>query len=179
MKVAFSRKGLESPNGGMPSPIFPDGTALSLPIPRKRSPTRFRPAPCRRNVLQSQQKDGSIPVSGVFLQRDLEVGASAVRMAEEFEMVFFKWDRRFHQVRSFCRLRELVGALGRRTCAVTGNQRDRIVVIHPFRIAGCVSATCVSKGLARGKLRREHLLQHRKDLQRRPVANLSKATDQA
>ena len=49
MKIVFSRKGFDSsrkgselPNGGVPSPIFPDGTALSLPIPRKRSPTRFR-----------------------------------------------------------------------------------------------------------------------------------------
>ena len=49
MKIVFSRegfdssrKGMESPNGGVPSPIFPDGTALSLPIPRKRSLTRFR-----------------------------------------------------------------------------------------------------------------------------------------
>ena len=29
-------------NGGVPSPIFPAGTVLSLPIPYKRSPTRFR-----------------------------------------------------------------------------------------------------------------------------------------
>ncbi len=42
MKIVFSRKGFDSANGGVPSPIFPDGTALSLPIPGKRSPTRFR-----------------------------------------------------------------------------------------------------------------------------------------
>ncbi len=41
MKVVFSRKGFDSVNGGVPSPIFPDGTALSLPIPYPRSPTRF------------------------------------------------------------------------------------------------------------------------------------------
>ena len=33
MKVIFSRKGFDSSNGGCASPIMPDGTLLSLPIP--------------------------------------------------------------------------------------------------------------------------------------------------
>lgn len=33
MKVILSRKGFDSANGQMPSPILPDGTLLSLPIP--------------------------------------------------------------------------------------------------------------------------------------------------
>ena len=33
MKVILSRKGFDSANGGIPSPILPDGTLLSLPIP--------------------------------------------------------------------------------------------------------------------------------------------------
>lgn len=33
MKVILSRKGFDSSNGGIPSPIFPDGTMLSMPIP--------------------------------------------------------------------------------------------------------------------------------------------------
>ena len=33
MKVILSRKGFDSSNGGCPSPIMPDGTLLSLPIP--------------------------------------------------------------------------------------------------------------------------------------------------
>ncbi len=33
MKVILSRKGFDSSNGGCPSPVFPDGTMLSLPIP--------------------------------------------------------------------------------------------------------------------------------------------------
>lgn len=33
MKVVLSRKGFDSSYGGMPSPIIPDGTLLSLPIP--------------------------------------------------------------------------------------------------------------------------------------------------
>lgn len=32
-KVILSRKGFDSANGGMPSPILPDGTLLSFPIP--------------------------------------------------------------------------------------------------------------------------------------------------
>ncbi len=33
MKIILSRKGFDSDFGGMPSPILPDGTMLSLPIP--------------------------------------------------------------------------------------------------------------------------------------------------
>lgn len=33
MKVILSRKGFDSANGAIPSPILPDGTLLSLPIP--------------------------------------------------------------------------------------------------------------------------------------------------
>lgn len=34
-KIILSRKGFDSANGGMPSPILPDGTLLSLPIPNE------------------------------------------------------------------------------------------------------------------------------------------------
>lgn len=37
MKVILSRKGMDSQAGGMASPILPDGTLLSLPIPDKNS----------------------------------------------------------------------------------------------------------------------------------------------
>src|SRR5688572_5013123 len=33
MKIILSRKGFDSVAGGVPSPIFPDGTMFSLPIP--------------------------------------------------------------------------------------------------------------------------------------------------
>ena len=33
MKVILSRKGFDSMNGSCPSPIMPDGTLLSMPIP--------------------------------------------------------------------------------------------------------------------------------------------------
>lgn len=37
MKVVLSRKGMDSRAGGIPSPILPDGTLLSLPIPNEKS----------------------------------------------------------------------------------------------------------------------------------------------
>lgn len=42
MKIILSRKGFDSSSGGMPSPIFPDGKIVSLPIPATKSPTRFK-----------------------------------------------------------------------------------------------------------------------------------------
>ena len=39
MKVILSRKGADSSNGGIPSPIFPDGTMFSIPIPSGDAPT--------------------------------------------------------------------------------------------------------------------------------------------
>jgi len=34
MKIVFSRKGFDSAAGGVASPILPNGTMLSLPVPR-------------------------------------------------------------------------------------------------------------------------------------------------
>ncbi len=42
MKIVFSRKAFDSQYGRVPSPVFPDGTGLPLPIPDRRAPTRFR-----------------------------------------------------------------------------------------------------------------------------------------
>ncbi len=42
MKVILSRKGFDSSNGGIPSPILPDGTLLSLPIPDDGSDVETR-----------------------------------------------------------------------------------------------------------------------------------------
>jgi hypothetical protein len=42
MKVIFSRKGFDFGSGGCPSPIFPDGRLLSLPIPGKTSPIVYK-----------------------------------------------------------------------------------------------------------------------------------------
>lgn len=41
MKVILSRKGFDSQYGGQPSPILPNGTLLSLPIPQKEDILKF------------------------------------------------------------------------------------------------------------------------------------------
>jgi hypothetical protein len=41
VKVIFSRKGFDSANGGVPSPIFPDGRLCYLPIPSDGERLRF------------------------------------------------------------------------------------------------------------------------------------------
>lgn len=41
MKVVLSRKGFDSSNGRVPSPIFPDGRMLSLPIPARNDAFRL------------------------------------------------------------------------------------------------------------------------------------------
>ena len=42
MQVILSRKGFDSANGGVASPQFDDGSAMSLPIPGRHGPTRYR-----------------------------------------------------------------------------------------------------------------------------------------
>ena len=41
MKLILSRKGFDSQSGGCPSPIFPDGTLYSLPIPHNQSEVTY------------------------------------------------------------------------------------------------------------------------------------------
>jgi hypothetical protein len=41
MRIILSRKGFDAKAGGVPSPIFPDGTMVSLPIPTSRSKVGF------------------------------------------------------------------------------------------------------------------------------------------
>lgn len=41
MRIILSRKGFDTTAGGSPSPIFPDGRVLSLPIPDKGSPIGY------------------------------------------------------------------------------------------------------------------------------------------
>lgn len=41
MRIILSRKGFDSGAGGVPSPILPDGSMCSLPIPRTDKQRRF------------------------------------------------------------------------------------------------------------------------------------------
>ncbi len=53
MKIILSRKGFDSSSGGVPSPIFPDGSLCSLPIPDSRSPIRLGTLSFRETALAS------------------------------------------------------------------------------------------------------------------------------
>ena len=55
MKVILSRKGFDSTSGRKPSPILPDGTTLSLPIP---VPKKYRDSPTRYREIR--WRDGSL-----------------------------------------------------------------------------------------------------------------------
>jgi hypothetical protein len=46
MRLIFSRKGFDSKNGGVPSPILPDGRMCSLPIPDSTSEIRYSDIRC-------------------------------------------------------------------------------------------------------------------------------------
>lgn len=46
MKIVFSRKGFDTKNGGVPSPILPDGRLCSLPIPDEASQIKYRDISC-------------------------------------------------------------------------------------------------------------------------------------
>jgi putative DNA base modification enzyme with NMAD domain len=51
VRLILSRKGFDSSSGGCPSPIFPDGSMLALPIPDKSSTVRYSELTWhRRNV---------------------------------------------------------------------------------------------------------------------------------
>jgi hypothetical protein len=66
MRIIFSRKGFDSSSGGKPSPIFPDGRMVSLPIPDKRSPIRYtdiRWQEYNLGSLVADLTDGRIPAS--------------------------------------------------------------------------------------------------------------------
>ena len=64
MKLILSRKGFDSSAGGMPSPIFPDGRMVSLPIPDERSQVSYADisySGASLGPLVAQLTDGQIP----------------------------------------------------------------------------------------------------------------------
>ncbi len=78
MKIIFSRKGYDSANGGVPSPIFPDGTFCSLPIPADEEPRlgalRFGEFDLGQ-IIEQLTKRAGIGKSGVHLDPDLNKDA--------------------------------------------------------------------------------------------------------
>jgi hypothetical protein len=73
MKIIFSRKGFDSATGGMPSPIFPDDTFCSLPIPSNEKPKlediRFNGEKLSRII--GQLTGENVAKIGVHLDPDL------------------------------------------------------------------------------------------------------------
>ena len=51
MKIILSRKGFDSSAGGVASPILPDGSMLSLPIPDRASPVLYQDITLRGHSL--------------------------------------------------------------------------------------------------------------------------------
>ncbi len=75
MKIIFSRKGYDSAAGGIPSPIFPDGSFCSLPIPSEEPPrlkdVRYRGMSLGL-IVPPLARDPHVADEGVHLDPDLD-----------------------------------------------------------------------------------------------------------
>ena len=75
MKVILSRKGFDSSSGGVPSPIFPDGSLCALPIPSSEAPrledVMWRGEPLS-NIVSAITNRRIRPSDGVHLDPDLQ-----------------------------------------------------------------------------------------------------------
>ena len=69
MRYVLSRKGFDSKYGGHPSPVLPDGTMLSLPIPELDADRLTRDSGCRYCELELK----NFPVSGCFCHLDPDI----------------------------------------------------------------------------------------------------------
>lgn len=80
LKIVISRKGFDSGAGGCASPLFEDGSLLSLPIPDSRSQIRYADL-CdggRTAKLANDLSGGKVSAQdGVHLDPDLEAGVLA------------------------------------------------------------------------------------------------------
>ena len=63
MKIILSRKGFDSGSGGVPSPIFPDGLMMSLPIPDRLSGIAYKDVAGNRwlSMGEAVSQLGAIP----------------------------------------------------------------------------------------------------------------------
>src|SRR5207253_1762100 len=75
MKVILSRKGFDSANGGVPSPILPDGALCPLPIP-SNEPPRFKDVMWHgeplSNIVSALTNSRIASLDGVHLDPDLQ-----------------------------------------------------------------------------------------------------------
>lgn len=75
MKIVLSRKGFDSSAGGVASPILPDGTMLSLPIPDKTSPIRYQDISPHGGLVPELTRNRVKPHFGAHLDPDLVEGS--------------------------------------------------------------------------------------------------------
>jgi len=81
VKIIFSRKGFDSGYGGVPSPVFPNGQLMSLPIPGGQAPHRFdeltTPVGPMGPLVQQLTGRPAFPRAAVHLDPDLDAGSVA------------------------------------------------------------------------------------------------------
>ena len=90
MRIIFSRKGFDSSSGGKPSPIFPDGRMVSLPIPDKQSPIRYADIRWQEYNLGSLVSDltgGRIPASH-FAHLDPDINSESLSRHPQWRPIF-------------------------------------------------------------------------------------------
>ena len=75
MKVILSRKGFDSSAGGVPSPILPDGSMMSLPIPDKTSPITYQDIAPHGPLVPELTKGKVRSHYGAHLDPDLMAGS--------------------------------------------------------------------------------------------------------
>jgi len=90
MRIILSRKGFDSASGGKPSPILPDGRMVSLPIPDKQSPIRYKDIQWQEynlGLLVSDLTDGRIPVSH-FAHLDPDINSESLSRHTDWRPIF-------------------------------------------------------------------------------------------
>ncbi len=90
MRLVFSRKGFDAKYGGCASPIFEDGSICSLPIPEKRSPTRyggiqFKGEPIAP-MIEALTRGRITAMDGAHLDPDLR--AESIERARDWRPIF-------------------------------------------------------------------------------------------
>ena len=116
MKIILSRKGFDSSNSTIPSPILPDGTMLSMPIPsddpytyadyglaetlEKLKPAKGKDSPWaqRRCHFDPDLKRGAFGQAGAAATHLLRQGVEA----EGGLFLFFGWFRRVDEQYRYC-----------------------------------------------------------------------------
>jgi len=84
VKIILSRKGVDSANGGFPSPIFPDNTFVSIPIPDSCSQIAYKDITLRGlpggKLVQCLSRNRVRAHDLVHLDPDLDPNTLSVRM---------------------------------------------------------------------------------------------------